>query len=586
MANIFGWEIKRQEKIEDQPQSFTPEVKDDGAVVVQAAGGAYATYVDLEGTVKTEAELVTRYRQMALNAEVVTALDDIVNEAIVSDQDEDWIVRLNMDKVDGISDDIKERVVAEFEQVLDLLNFNNDAYEIFKRWYVDGRMYYHAIINDKAPEMGLTEIRYIDPRKIRKVREVRQVPGKSGDAIVQTVAEYYVYNERGYAVAGAGQDSSTNNQQSSMQGLRIACDSIIHTTSGLLDQNQKMVLSHLHQAIKVLNQASQLEDATVIYCITRAPERRIFYIDVGNLPRNKAEQYLKDMMNRHKNKLVYDASTGELRDDRKYQTMIEDYWFPRREGGRSTEIDTLPAGQQLGEMDHVIYFQKKLMRALGVPVSRLDPEAGFSLGRASEISRDEIKFAKFINRMRKRFSQLFIKTLEKQLVLKGVCTLEEYQSWTKRMKFEYQEDNHFEEMKQSELMAQRAELAASMQMYIGTYYSHEWARKVIFKMSDEDIEEQDEIIAEEEGNPQFEALAPAPPEPPMMMGPDGMPMDPMEMPDEDGVNSPQIEAKPTGKPGVSVTNGQPPKEKAPPKEPDGKKKLRKPAPKKGAKKDD
>ena len=420
MAELFGFEIKR--KSQEDLGSFVPRQDDDGAVVV-AEGGVYGQYIDLEQTSKTEGELVTRYRKMSMQPECENAIDDVVNESVVYDP-ESHVVELNIDNVD-VSESIKKTIRDEFNTIKDLLDFERQGYEIFRHWYIDGRLYFHIIIDEQDVKSGIKELRYIDPRKIRKIRVVDKKASGQGTnkfTLNKTKQEYYLYNEKGYK-SGPGM---VNPAQNTTQGLKIAKDSILHTTSGLMSEDNKMVLSHLHKAIKPLNQLRVLEDATVIYRISRAPERRIFYIDVGNLPKLKAEQYLRDMMAKHKNRLVYDATTGELRDDRKFMTMLEDYWLPRREGGKGTEITTLPAGQNLGEMDDVLYFQKKLYRALNVPVSRLEPEAGFSLGRASEISRDEIKFQKFIARLRLKFAALFEKALEKQLILKGIITPDDW----------------------------------------------------------------------------------------------------------------------------------------------------------------
>ena len=490
MVQLFGFEIKR--KIEEEPvQSFAPEIKDDGAVVV-AAGGAYGTFVDLDGTARTEAELVSKYREISLQPEIEQAVDDIVNEAIDTDADE--IVSLNTDKLE-YSDAIKERIREEFEIVLELLNFQNEAYELFRRWYVDGRIYYHVIIDEKNPRMGIKELRYLDPRKIRKVREIKKTP-KGPITVTETKREYFVYNDRSFLPAGgnAGMPMDTN----VTSGIRIATDSILHSTSGLMDKNNMLVYSYLQKAIRPLNQLRTLEDATVIYRISRAPERRIFYIDIGNLPKVKAEQYLRDMMVRHKNRLVYDATTGEVRDDRKYMTMLEDYWLPRREGNRGTEITTLPAGQNLGELQDVQYFQRKLYQSLNVPMSRLEPgSAGFNLGRSAEISRDEVKFTKFVGRLRRRFSQLFLKALEKQLVLKGIVSEADWPEIANKLNIDFTIDNHFEEFKEAEVLQNRLQLLNQMQPFIGRYYSMQWVRKNVLKMSDEEIEEMDEQIQEE-----------------------------------------------------------------------------------------
>jgi hypothetical protein len=486
---LFGFEIKR--KNEEPLESFAPEIKDDGAVIV-AAGGAYGTYIDLDGTARTEAELVAKYREISLQPELEMAIDDIVNEAI--DTDADIVVQINTDKITQYSDAVKNKIREEFDNVLDLLNFQTEAYELFKRWYVDGRLFYHVIIDEKNPRAGIQELRYIDPRKIRKVREVKKTP--KGPVVTQQVKrEYYVYSERSFLTqvgnVGLAQDNNATG------GLKIAVDSILHTTSGLMDKNNQMVYSYIQKAIKPLNQLRMLEDATVIYRISRAPERRIFYIDVGNLPKVKAEQYLRDMMVRHKNRLVYDATTGEVKDDRKYMTMLEDYWLPRREGNKGTEITTLPAGQNLGQMDDVLYFQKKLYQSLNVPVSRLESGQGFNIGRAAEISRDEVKFTKFVGRLRRRFSQLFLKALEKQLVLKGVISESDWPELKNQINFDFTLDNNFEEFKQAEILQNRINTLNQIMPYIGRYYSDLWVRKNVLNQSDEEIAEMMDEMAEE-----------------------------------------------------------------------------------------
>ena len=468
MAELFGFEIKRKTTDQDLG-SFVPPTQDDGAVVV-AEGGVYGQYVDLEQSSKTEGELVTRYRNMAMQPECENAIDDIVNESIVYDPDS-HTAEINLDAVQ-VSDSIKTKINEEFMNVKDLLDFERQAYEIFRHWYIDGRMYYHVIIDEKNVQNGIQELRFIDPRKIRKVREVKKKRSGTGPntiQLAQTKQEYYMYNDKGFK----GGPGTVNPAQGTTQGIKIAKDSILHCTSGLMSEDNKMVLSHLHKAIKPLNQLRVLEDATVIYRISRAPERRIFYIDVGNLPKLKAEQYLRDMMAKHKNRLVYDATTGELRDDRKFMTMLEDYWLPRREGGKGTEITTLPAGQNLGEMDDVLYFQKKLYRALNVPVSRLEAETGFAIGRASEISRDEIKFQKFIARLRLKFSQLFEKCLEKQLILKGVITPDDWPALRREIRFDYVTDSHFSELKDLEIFREQISAINDVDPYLGKLFSFE-----------------------------------------------------------------------------------------------------------------
>lgn len=481
---LFGFEINRKSTDVDLG-SFTQKSEDDGAVVV-AEGGAYGQYVDLEQTAKNEGELVTRYRKMSMQPECENAIDDVVNESIVYDPDS-HTVEINLDAV-PLADGIKTKIHDEFNLVKDLLDFERQAYEIFRHWYIDGRLYYHVIIDEDNVQNGIQELRYIDPRKIRKVREVGKKKSGTGPNTVllaKTKQEYYMYNDKGFK----GGPGAVNPAQGTTQGLKIAKDSILHCTSGLMDESNKMVLSHLHKAIKPLNQLRVLEDATVIYRISRAPERRIFYIDVGNLPKLKAEQYLRDMMAKHKNRLVYDASTGELRDDRKFMTMLEDYWLPRREGGKGTEITTLPAGQNLGEMDDVLYFQKKLYRALNVPVSRLEPEQGFAIGRASEISRDEIKFQKFIARVRLKFSRLFESALEKQLVLKGIITPDDWPVVRREMRFDYVTDSHFSELKALEIFREKLGAVNDVDPYLGKYFSTMWVKKNVLKQTDKEVED-------------------------------------------------------------------------------------------------
>lgn len=481
---LFGFEINRKSTDVDLG-SFTQKSEDDGAVVV-AEGGAYGQYVDLEQTAKNEGELVTRYRKMSMQPECENAIDDIVNESIVYDPDS-HTVEINLDAV-PLGDGIKTKIHEEFNLVKDLLDFERQAYEIFRHWYIDGRLYYHVIIDEDNVQNGIQELRYIDPRKIRKVREVGKKKSGTGPNTVllaKTKQEYYMYNDKGFK----GGPGAVNPAQGTSQGLKIAKDSILHCTSGLMDEANKMVLSHLHKAIKPLNQLRVLEDATVIYRISRAPERRIFYIDVGNLPKLKAEQYLRDMMAKHKNRLVYDASTGELRDDRKFMTMLEDYWLPRREGGKGTEITTLPAGQNLGEMDDVLYFQKKLYRSLNVPVSRLEPEQGFAIGRASEISRDEIKFQKFIARVRLKFSRIFESALEKQLVLKGIITPDDWPVVRREMRFDYVTDSHFSELKALEIFREKISAVNDVDPYLGKYFSTMWVKKNVLKQTDKEVED-------------------------------------------------------------------------------------------------
>ena len=497
MAELFGFEFKRKAPLEPQP-SFAPKDTEDGAVVV-AAGGSFGTYVDLDGTVRTEAELVTKYREMALQPECDAAVDEIVNETMSIDEKE--IVKLDLDQLD-ITDRLKKAIREEFENCLNILDFNRHAYEIYRRWYIDGRLYYHVVIDEKDPKAGIKEVRYVDPRKIRKIREVtkkRVRGGETNEAVITKIQnEYYIYNDKGFSYGNKSVGPTTT-------GLKISKDSVLHITSGLTDTNGTMVLSYLHKAIKALNQLRTLEDALVIYRLARAPERRIWYIDVGNLPKLKAEQYVRDIMVKHKNRLIYDADTGNIRDDRKFMTMLEDYWLPRREGGKGTEVTTLPGGQTLGQMDDVLYFQKKFYGTLNVPINRLNSDALFSLGRATEVTRDELKFSKFISRLRGKFSQLFINMLEKQLVLKQIMTIEDWQNISQDIRFEFTKDNYFTELKDGEIIDNRINLARNMQDMVGKYYSNEWLRKNILQQSDDDIEEMDKQIQEEtdSGDPRW-----------------------------------------------------------------------------------
>ena len=493
---LFGFEIKRKESTKDELKSFVEPMNDDGAISV-AAGGAQSTFVDLDGTAKTEAELVNRYRSMLLQPEVQSAVDDIVNEAITVSDDKS-VVECVTDDIE-LPESIKKKIREEFDTILKLLDFSNQGYDIFNRWYVDGRLNYHVIIDEKAPKKGILELRYIDSRKIRKVREYeRQRVDNTQFALKRLKNEYYMYTERGY---DSSMVANAINANDAIQGLRIAKDSIVSCNSGLINDRNTVIISHLHKAFKPLNQLRMMEDASVIYRISRAPERRVFYIDVGNLPKVKAEQYLREMMTNHKNKLVYDASTGEMRDDRKFMTVTDDFWLPRREGNRGTEITSLPGGQNLGEMEDIEYFQKKLYKSLNVPLSRLEPDTGFSLGRASEISRDEVKFAKFIRRLRGRFSILFDKALEKQLILKGIIKPEEWDQIKDKIRYNFMNDNHFEELKETEILRDRLAILADISNYTGAYFSKEWVRKNVLRMTEDDIEEikkQMDTEAEEE----------------------------------------------------------------------------------------
>lgn len=483
MVKLFGFEIKRtDDDVEKQLPSFADPINDDGALNLGTAiGGSYGMLWDIEGTAKTEAELVTRYRQMTLNPEIQQAVDEIVNEAIVVDSHEK-VVEIVLDDT-KLPDKVKDKISEEFENVLQLLDFSNQAYDIFAKFYVDGRLNYHAIIDEKDLKRGIVELRYLDPRKIRLIREMdnKPLPNQGvGTTLKRVRKEYYMYSETGFGT------SAMTNFTTTLSGLRIAKDSIVRVTSGILNESNSVVLSHMHRAIKSLNQLRMLEDATVIYTITRAPDRRIFYVDVGNLPKAKAEQYLHDMMARHKNRVTYDPATGEVRDDRKMMTMTEDYWFPRREGNRSTEVETLAGGTGLGEDKNLPYFQNKLYKALNVPVARLQPETMYSFGRTSEITREELKFSKFIQRLRTRFSILFDKCLEKQLVLKGIMSPEDWKDVKNKVRYDFMKDNLFEELKESEILREKIATLRDVEEHVGKYFSREWVIKNVLFMSDDD----------------------------------------------------------------------------------------------------
>lgn len=492
---LFGFEIKRfEDGVENQHPSFAEPQNDDGALNLgSAVGGSYGMLWDIEGTAKSEAELVTRYRGMMLNPEIQQAVDEIVNEAINVDS-LDEVVKIVLDDT-GLPDRVKDRVIEEFDNVLGLLDFSNQAYDIFSKFYVDGRLNYHVIIDEKDLRRGILELRYLDPRKVRLVREMddQPIPGQGAQAatLKQIRKEYYIYSESGFGT------SSVTNYTTSISGLKIARDSIVRVTSGIVNESNTVVLSHLHRAIKSLNQLRMLEDATVIYTITRAPERRIFYVDVGNLPKAKAEQYLHDMMARHKNRVTYDPATGEVRDDRKMMTMTEDYWFPRREGNRSTEVETLQGGAGLGEDRNLPYFQNKLYKSLNVPVARLQPETMYSFGRGSEITREELKFSKFIKRLRARFSTLFDRCLERQLVLKGVMTPEDWAMIRDKIRYDFMKDNFFEELKETEILREKLNTLNEVEPLVGKYFSREWIIKHVLFMSDDEMRQmQKEMDAE------------------------------------------------------------------------------------------
>ena len=480
MAELFGFKFERIKDTKGQ-EKFTTPALDDGTVEI-AGGGFFGQVLDTDSREKAEVDLIRRYREISQQPECDSAIDDIVNEAIVANE-KDQAVSITLDRLD-YPKPIKEKMRQEFDNILSLLDFDVKGHDIFRRWYIDGRIFYHKVIDKKNPKKGIVEVRYIDPRKIRKVRETKKTM-KGSFEMVQKVEDYFLYNEKGL------------NSGALTEGVRIADDSITYVPSGLIDMNRGHVLGHLHKAIKPVNQLRMIEDAVVIYRLSRAPERRIFYIDVGNLPKIKAEQYLKDVMNRYRNKLVYDASTGEIRDDRNHMSMLEDFWLPRREGGRGTEITTLQGGQNLGEIEDIEYFRNKLYRSLNVPISRMEAENNFSLGRSTEITRDELKFTKFVQRLRKKFTPLFTDILKAQLILKGVVTLEDWDKMKEHIQYDFLQDGHFAELKNAEMLRERINLANELTPYVGKYFSVEYLRKNVLRQSDEEIAEIDSQIANE-----------------------------------------------------------------------------------------
>ena len=482
MAEFFGFEITRKGSKEPVRPSFVPKTDEDGSGVIQA-GGHFGAYIDMDGDkAKTDVDLIMKYRDISAQPECDAAIEDIVNESIVGDHDESP-VNIVLDELE-ISDKIKEAVKHEFNEVLKLLNFNSYAHDIFRKWYVDGRLPYHIIINNDNPKGGIKELRYIDPAKLRKIKEVEEeTDPKTGAKLIKKVDEYFLY-----------QDKTMN---AANQGLKIYPDAIAYCTSGMMDPGRKRILSYLHKALKPVNQLRMMEDSLVIYRISRAPERRIFYIDVGNLPKGKAEEYLRGIMNQYRNKLVYDAKTGDIKDDRKHMSMLEDFFLPRREGGRGTEISTLPGGENLGQIDDILYFQKKLYRSLNVPTDRLEQESSYTLGRTTEITRDEVKFKKFVDRLRKRFSDLFMQLLKTQLLLKGVITKEDWKSWKEKITFDFIEDNYFSELKESEMIRERFEMLSSLDEYMGTFVSKAWVQKNILRFTEADIRKMQQEIDRE-----------------------------------------------------------------------------------------
>ena len=536
MAKLFGFSIEDSESLSQTAVSPIPPNNEDGSDHYMSSG-FFGSYVDIEGIYRTEFDLLKRYREMALHPEADSAIEDIVNEAIVSDTN-DTPVEIELSNLNA-SDGIKDKIRKEFRYLLDIMDFDKKAHEIYRNWYIDGRIYYHKIIDLKRPQDGIQEMRYIDAMKMRHVRQEKKKEAdkykvsNTGDDPMDyefpEIEEYFIYNQKGIYPTG------NINAKGPSQGVKIAKDAITYCTSGLVDRNKGSTLSYLHKAIKSLNQLRMIEDSLVIYRLSRAPERRIFYIDVGNLPKVKAEQYLRDVMMRYRNKLVYDANTGEIRDDKKYMAMLEDFWLPRREGGRGTEISTLPGGQNLGEITDIEYFKKKLYRSLNVPPSRMDGEGGFNLGRSSEILRDELKFTKFVGRLRKRFSRMFHDMLKTQLILKNIVTPEDWDIMSDHIQYDFLYDNHFSELKETELFNERINVAATAEPYIGRYYSQDYIRRKILRQTDIEIKEQDEIMAKEIADGIVpDPMAPVDPETGQPLADGGDPNAPIMEPDLEG----------------------------------------------------
>lgn len=495
--NLFGWEIARKKEPEPKSSSqnaaIAPPLTDDGAYVINSAslGGYYGTYLNLESAFKNENELISRYRTMAMQPEVDTAIDEIINEAIVHD-DTGKSVEISLEELEQ-PDNIKEVFRQEFKQLLRMLDFDNAGQDIFRRWYVDGRLYYQVQIDDTNPALGIQGLVYLDPRKIRKVRTIiKDKDPRTGVEFVKGHSDFYVYNDRALTAGNMVMSSPVD------ASMKIAEDAVVNINSGMMDVTRNMVLSYLHKAIKPLNQLRMIEDAVVIYRLSRAPERRVFYIDVGNLPKQKADQYLHDIMTKFRNKVVYDSGTGEVKDDRRFQAMIEDFWIPRRGEGKSTEVTTLPGGQNLGELSDVKYFQQQLYRSLNVPISRLEPQQGFTLGRSGEITRDELKFNKFVERIRAKFTTLFDELMKRQLALKGIASYEEWDQLKEFIYYDFLEDNNFSEMKESELLTTRITLLNMMIPYIGTYYSMSYVKKNVLHLTEEEQQEIDKEMEEEQ----------------------------------------------------------------------------------------
>ena len=501
MARLFGFSIEDTEKKSTSIVSPVPPNNEDG-VDNYIASGFYGQYVDIEGVYRNENDLIRRYREMAIHPECDGAIEDVVNEAIVSDL-YDSPIEIELSNVNA-SDKLKKAIRNEFKYIKEILDFDRKSHEIFRNWYIDGRLYYLKVIDMKKPEEGIKELRYIDPLKMRFVRQEKKnkqndinyvnlkTGGNDSKLVSPEIEEFFMYTP------GAKYPTQTlSGSQSTKTAIKIAKDSVVYCSSGLVDRNKGSVLSYLHKAIKALNQLRMIEDSLVIYRLSRAPERRIFYIDVGNLPKVKAEQYLKEVMSRYRNKLVYNAQTGEVRDDRKFMSMMEDFWLPRREGGRGTEITTLPGGQNLGELADIEYFQKKLYRALNVPESRIASDGGFNLGRSSEILRDELKFSKFVGRLRKRFAQMFNDMLRTQLILKNIVSPEDWEKLSDHIQYDFLYDNQFAELKESEMLSERLNILATIEPFIGKYYSNEYVRRKVLRQTDAEMIEIDEQIEQE-----------------------------------------------------------------------------------------
>jgi len=491
---IFGYKIQKSKEPQNEKSFVAPT--DDGGVEAIRAGGYYGTYIDIDGTSNNDAELIKKYRDIAMMADIDTAIEDIVNDCI-SNLDDEKPVKINLDDVD-LSKSIKKNIEDEFQNLLDILDFDLRAQDYFRLWYIDGRIFFHKVIDSAKPRNGITDIRFIDPRKIKKIREItREKDSKTGVDLIKEITEYYAYNDRGLAAQKTFTPSQSVTSTSGAT-IRIEKDAITFVPSGLKDQDRNMPLSYLHKAIRPANQLRMMENASVIYRITRAPERRIFYVDVGNLPKIKAEQYLKGIMNQYRNKIVYDSNTGEIRDDKKFMSMLEDFWLPRREGGRGTQIETLPGGENLGQIQDVDYFQRKLYQALNVPISRQQQQSGLNFGRAAEINRDEWKFTKFIARLRRRFSLIFDDLLKTQLILKGIITEADWESIRYKIQYNFATDAYYTESKEQQILQSRIEILNGMSTFIGSLYSKEYVQKNILKLTDDEIAE---IEASNTANP-------------------------------------------------------------------------------------